>query len=164
MSPFGQATIIRWRSFALQTSSSFSKAAFAEMVPCNFLRPWNENNVRLTELPENFELEIPEGAALDYLFLITTSRENFELRAFQRKNHFELGLDNSRIVFVVGEGLNREDPMIMKRIDDEKVLFQDIQEGNFIDVYENLTAKERGYLSSNNEIGKSQLRITDKTQ
>ena len=118
------------------------------MVPHNFLRPWNENNVRLTELQENFELEISGGAALEYLFLITTSRENFELRAFQRKIHFELGLDNSRIVFVVGEGLNREDPMITKRIDDEKILFQDIQEGNFNDAYENLPAKERGYQSS----------------
>jgi hypothetical protein len=118
------------------------------MVPFNFLRPWNENNIRPTEFPKNFELEIPEVAALEYLFLITTSRENFELRAFQRKIHYELGLDNSRIVFVVGEGLNREDPMITKRIDDEKVLFQDIQEGNFIDAYENLPAKEQGYKKS----------------
>ena len=111
------------------------------MVPNRFLKSWNENKARPIELQKNFELEISEGTTLDYLFLITTSRENFEQRAFQRKIHFELGLDNSRIVFVVGEGLNREDQIISRRIEDEKLLFQDIQEGNFIDTYENLPAK-----------------------
>jgi len=123
--------------------AGFFKAAFAEMIPKKFLKPWNKNEFRPTELDENFEVELSGGATLEYLFLITTSRENFKLRAFQRKTHYELGLDNSRIVFVVGEGINREDQMITKRIDDEKLLFQDIHEGSFIDAYENLPAKER---------------------
>ena len=113
----------------------------SEMVPKKFLRPWRESGVQPRKLQKKDVTEEMKQDTLGYMFLITTARENFELRAFQRKVHFELGLDNSRILFLIGKGLYREDEQITRRIDEEKLLFQDIEEWNFIDSYETLPTK-----------------------
>ncbi|CAG5082164.1 Oidioi.mRNA.OKI2018_I69.PAR.g10047.t1.cds [Oikopleura dioica] len=99
--------------------------------------------------PAEWKIEIEIAPPCDpspYLYLVKTSRKNFErrnfLRAFQEFDKNSTKIENlPQMRFLLGKGKSSEDPSIEKFIKKEMKEHGDLVVGKFIDEYDNLPHK-----------------------